>query len=211
MRSVLTIMVAAILGACSPQFADRPDGDPVNASVRDLVVPDGENDVFLTLPANPWKAADPINIAQQVSATWTNPEAAETNERTTFIARIAITTNHVMVTVLDGLGRRALDIDWTENALTVTRADWLPDRIDARRLLADMFVTYWPLDDVKNGLGRGMTIQQTPSGRIIQSDHTQNALITVTRPATDPWQGTATLHNARHGYTLTINSQRMAP
>ena len=74
-----------------------------------------------------------------------------------------------------------------------------------------MFVTYWPLDDVKNGLGRGMTIQQTPSGRIIQSDHTQNALITVTRPATDPWQGTATLHNARHGYTLTINSQRMAP
>ncbi len=211
MRSVLTIMVAAMLGACSPQFADRPDGDPVNASVRDLVVPDGENDVFLTLPANPWKAADPINIAQQVSATWTYPEAAETKERTTFIARIAITTSHVMVTVLDGLGRRALDIDWTENALTVTRADWLPDRIDARRLLADMFVTYWPLDDVKNALGHGMTIQQTPSGRIIQSDHTQNALITVTRPATDPWQGTATLHNARHGYTLTINSQRMAP
>lgn len=211
MRSVLTIMVAAILGACSPQFADRPDGDPVNASVRDLVVPDGENDVFLTLPANPWKAADPINIAQQVSATWTDPAAAETKERTTFIARIAITTNHVMVTVLDGLGRRALDIDWTENALTVTRADWLPDRIDARRLLADMFVTYWPLDDVKNALGPGMTIQQTPSGRIIQSDHTQNALITVTRPATDPWQGTATLHNTRHGYTLTINSQRMAP
>lgn len=211
MRSVLTIMVAAILGACSPQFADRPDGDPVNASVRDLVVPDGENDVFLTLPANPWKAADPINIAQQVSATWTDPEAAETKERTTFIARIAITTSHVMVTVLDGLGRRALDIDWTESALNVTRADWLPDRIDARRLLADMFVTYWPLDDVKNALGYGMTIQQTPSGRIIHSDHTQNALITVTRPATDPWQGTATLHNACHGYTLTINSQRMAP
>ena len=134
MRSVLTIMVAAILGACSPQFADRPDGDPVNASVRDLVVPDGENDVFLTLPANPWKAADPINIAQQVSATWTDPEAAETKERTTFIARIAITTNHVMVAVLDGLGRRALDIDWMDNALNVTRADWLPDRIDARRL-----------------------------------------------------------------------------
>ena len=211
MRSVLTIMVAAMLGACSPQFADRPDGDPVNASVRDLVVPDGENDVFLTLPANPWKAAEPINIAQQVSATWTDPAAAEIRERTTFIARIAITTNHVMVTVLDGLGRRALDIDWTENALNVTRADWLPDRIDARRLLADMFVTYWPLDDVKNALGRGMTIKQTPSGRIIHSDHTQNALITVTRPATDPWQGTATLHNARHGYTLTINSQRMAP
>ncbi len=211
MRSVLTLVTAVMLGACSTQISQDPNSKLQRGHAYNVIVLDQRNGVYLTLPTKPWQENAVINVTQQVTAKWKAPNVQSGQDRATFIARISIHPGHVKIAVIDDLGRRALDIDWTENMLDISATDWVSGMVDGRRLLADMIMTYWPVGVVRNALGTGLSISQTGRERVIRKQGNGAVFMSITRPQEDPWQGAATLQNAELGYELGINSMRMMP
>ncbi|WP_336083934.1 DUF3261 domain-containing protein [Thalassospira sp. CH_XMU1448-2] len=211
MRSVLTLLTAVMLGACSTQIPTSSTSEMARTSAYNMIMLDQVSGATLTLPDQPWLEDTVINVIQQVSAKWKNPTPQSGQDRATFIARIAINADRVKITVLDDLGRRALDIDWTENALDITTADWVSGMVDGRRLLADMVMTYWPVDVVRSALGTDLSISETGNKRMIKTQNDGDIFMQINRPDGDPWQGQATLRNLALGYDLAINSRRMTP
>lgn len=211
MRSVLTLLTAVMLGACSTQISTTSTSEMARTSAYNVIMLDQVSGATLTLPDQPWLEDTVINVTQQVSAKWKNPTPQSGQDRATFIARIAINADRVKITVLDDLGRRALDIDWTENALDITTADWVSGMVDGRRLLADMVMTYWPVDVVRSALGTDLSISETGNKRMIKTQKDGDIFMQINRPDGDPWQGQATLRNLALGYDLAINSRRMTP
>jgi hypothetical protein len=211
MRSVLTLLTAVMLGACSMQLSTVSSLETAKRDAYNVIVLDQENGMSLTLPANPWQESTVIDVTQQVKAKWNDPQAQSGQGHATFIARIAIDPGHVKIAVIDDLGRRALDIDWTENALDITTADWVSGMVDGRRLLADMVMTYWPLGVVQVALAPGLSIAEARGERVIRKQGNDMVFMRITRPEQDPWQGIAIVHNTSLDYELGINSKRMMP
>jgi len=83
--------------------------------------------------------------------------------------------------------------------------------VDGRRLLADMIMTYWPVDVVRSALGTDLSISETGNKRMIKTQNDGDIFMQINRPDGDPWQGQATLRNLALGYDLAINSRRMTP
>ncbi|MFC4233706.1 DUF3261 domain-containing protein [Thalassospira xianhensis] len=158
-----------------------------------------------TLPEQPWTDDDAIDVTQQVTAGWKNGSSTETG---TFQARLSLERDHVRIVMIDDLGRRAIDIDWTTDALSVQTADWLPATLDAKRMLADIIMVYWPLDVVRDALPGNMSIRETMGERMLRMDDSGRAYARIERPIRDVWQGVAKLRNERFGYAITIRSQR---
>ncbi|MBO9509246.1 DUF3261 domain-containing protein [Thalassospira sp. A3_1] len=160
-----------------------------------------------TLPEQPWADDDTIDVTQQVTASWKNTSSNET-ETGTFQARLSLEHDHVRIVMIDDLGRRAIDIDWSTDALSVQTADWLPKTLDAGRMLADIVMVYWPLDVVRDALPGNMSIRETMGERMLRMDDNGRAYARIERPIRDVWQGVANLRNERFGYVITIRSQR---
>ncbi|WP_339859515.1 DUF3261 domain-containing protein [Thalassospira alkalitolerans] len=158
-----------------------------------------------TLPDEPWDSDETIDVTQQVRANW--KDGTETGQGI-FQARITIERDHARIIMLDDLGRRAIDIDWTVDALSVQSADWLPASLDAKRLLADIIMVYWPKDVLEGSLPDNMSVNQTMGERIIRLNNNGRAYARIERPVRDVWHGVATLRNEQFGYVITINSKR---
>ncbi|MDP2698557.1 DUF3261 domain-containing protein [Thalassospira sp.] len=211
MRTViLTILLSLGLAACgTPADLSRlsmPDlSMPAlfSGGVKQTVMLD-DNAEF-TLPGNPWAGDDNLDISQQIQARWAK------DEQGTFQARIALAPGAVKIVMIDDLGRRAIDIDWDADALTIQTADWLPETFDARRLLADIVMVYWPLDALKKALPGSMSVTEILEQRVIRINATGRIYARIDRPSRDIWQGVASLRNERFGYDIAIRSQRMDP
>jgi hypothetical protein len=158
-----------------------------------------------TLPAAPWDEDETIDVAQQVEATWNNQTQSGT---TTFQGRINIQPDHARIIMIDDLGRRAVEIDWTAQEIIIQKANWLPQGFDAKRLLADIVMTYWPLDIVENSLPDNMSVRDGLGERTIRLDDTGRKYATIERPIRDVWQGQTTLENHHFKYRIKINSIR---
>src|SRR5690606_18298349 len=116
-------------------------------------------------------------------------------ETGTFQARISLERDHARIVMIDDLGRRAIDIDWTTDALSVQTADWLPETLDAKRMLADIVMVYWPLDVVRDALPGDLSIRETMGERTLRIDSNGRFYARIERPVRDIWQGFAKIRN----------------
>lgn len=210
-KTLVAGMLATGLSAC--ETMNMPDLTMPDFSMPDVFTSTPAQTVMLdegyafTLPEQPWTDDDAIDVTQQVTASWKNTSSNET-ETGTFQARLSLERDHVRIVMIDDLGRRAIDIDWTTDALSVQTADWLPATLDARRMLADIIIVYWPLDVVRDALPGSMSIRETMGERMLRMDDSGRAYARIERPIRDVWQGVANLRNERFGYAITIRSQR---
>ncbi|WP_417823049.1 DUF3261 domain-containing protein [Thalassospira lucentensis] len=168
-----------------------------------------DKDISITLPENPWDAENGVTATQQVTARWANP--AGDQDSATFLAQISAKTGTVKIAVIDDLGRRAITIDWTTDALQITTADWVPDALNPERLLADIVMTYWPTDVVGDAIEDSMLVEETMGQRTIRINKNGRVFAVIDKPIRDPWQGVATVRNQKLGYVLSIRSQRVGP
>lgn len=215
MRSILIpIMLALSVTACSMDSSGLSVSNPFATSPSQKIVLDPVSGNSITLPRNPWNDDQTLEATQQVTAEWqparTNNGAPNTDRTSaTFLARISAHKGTVKIVVIDDLGRRALTIDWTPDALTIVKADWVPDALDPTRLLADMVMTYWPADVVRDAVSDGMVVEDTMGQRTLRTKKDGFVFAVIERPIRDPWQGLATVRNQKLGYGLTIKSQRL--
>ncbi len=210
-KTLVAGMLATGLSAC--ETMNMPDLTMPDFSMPDVFTSTPAQTVMLdegyefTLPEQPWADDDAIDVTQQVTASWKNADSNET-ETGTFQARLSLERDHVRIVMIDDLGRRAIDIDWSTDALSVQTADWLPATLDARRMLADIVMVYWPLDVVRDALPGNMSIRETMGERMLRMDDSGRAYARIERPIRDVWQGVANLRNERFGYAITIRAQR---
>ncbi|WP_286792508.1 DUF3261 domain-containing protein [Thalassospira sp. UBA4513] len=158
-----------------------------------------------TLPAAPWDEDETIDVTQQVEATWNNQAQSGT---ATFQGRINIQPDRARIVLIDDLGRRAVEIDWTAEEIIIQNANWLPQEFDTKRLLADIVMTYWPLDAVEDALPDNMSVHEGFGERTIRLDDTGRKYATIEHPIKDVWQGQAILKNQQFNYRIKINSIR---
>ncbi|AUG53601.1 DUF3261 domain-containing protein [Thalassospira marina] len=180
----------------------------LNAADPDHIVAlNGDNNALFVLPEIPWPLdANRVDVMQKVYATWQNGRSAD------FQARIGLEPGHVRIVMLDQMGRRAMQVNWSRTELTFQRADWMPAGFDPARMLADIMMVYWPTEMVRDALPANMMLVSNPDNReiaIIDEDGKSTPYSTVTYPAKDRWVGSASLDNLRDGYQLEINSSRI--
>jgi hypothetical protein len=134
------------------------------------------------------------------------------DETFVFETRISVTPSQMLVVGTDMLGRRAMTIEWTGNAMKVEVAPWVPPELRARNVIADIMLLYWPENAVRAGLTPAVAMQVPhPEQRVIAVDgHEMIRMDRVGGPARG-WSGRWTFDNLGWGYKLDIQSVEAAP
>lgn len=153
------------------------------------------------LPNHPWRGA-----AMQATHVVTVARGENTQM---FQSRLSLKKGHVVVVLLDGLGRRGATITWTDDGVRMKRADWFPENITADQLLSDLVLVYWPEADVRSTLASGISLKQSQSGRALWSG--AGMVANVKWPDGDRWNGESKLVNVILDYQMTIQSIRETP
>lgn len=205
------ILKAAVIFACMMGLSACETMNLPEVSLSDVFSYNEGHKVVLadglefTLPDVPWEKDETIDVVQQVEASWDTQTEAGT---ATFQGRINIQPDHAQIVMIDDIGRRAIEIDWTSKEIIIQKANWLPQGVDAKRLLADIVMTYWPLDTVEDALPEHMSVRDGLGERTIRLDDTGRKYAAIERPIRDVWQGQATLENRLFKYRIKINSIR---
>jgi hypothetical protein len=127
-------------------------------------------------------------------------------------------TMNCVVTVQDGtmtvvglsaVGVRLFTIRYDGQSTRVDHSLPLPAQLTPERLLADLQLVHWPLYILQRPLREaGWEISEpAPGTRRLRRDGRVIAEVHYT--GADPWQGRSWLVNLEHGYTLSIESERM--
>ena len=156
-----------------------------------------------------------VEAAQLVTARYQN-------ETFVFETRISVTPARLLIVGTDMMGRRAMTIEWAGDTLKVEAAPWVPARLSASNVIADIMLLHWPENAVRAGLmpkglnGAGATprvsIDETkPGHRVITVDGRD--MISIDRIAGAPgsWNGRWTYRNDGWDYGLDIQSTETAP
>lgn len=182
MRVLFVLMSLLLLGACG---SSRTGVEPV-------VVAPG---VTLTLP-RPGDLGRKVEVVQMVAA-------RHGGEIVMFDGRLSVEPGRVLLVCSDAMGRRAMTVTWTDGALEVERAAWLPESLRPENILADIVLLYWPKAIVQSAL-RGAELTEDATGRKLGD------VIAVSWQG-DPLSGTANLRNIAWDYELDVQSIVVGP
>ncbi|MBP7063119.1 DUF3261 domain-containing protein [Ferrovibrio sp.] len=127
-----------------------------------------------------------------------------------FESHIQIVDNRFILLIVDTLGRRALQLDWTGMDVIAQPAAWLPDILRPGSMLADIVALHWPEASLRRALAAsGAALIDLPgqrqvilAGRVIAEARYDFA------PA-QRWTGTAQYANQAWGYSLRIESKEI--
>lgn len=150
------------------------------------------------LPTQPW-SGDSLAATHLVNVT-------RDDEQIQFQARLSLREDRVLVVLLDSLGRRGATIRWSADGVTMERADWLPVNLEAKTLLQDLVLVYWPAQIVRDALPEDQYLLEMDRARNITS--ADGPIYRINRPTGDVWVGTSRLENLILGYQMTIQSVR---
>jgi len=101
-------------------------------------------------------------------------------------------------------GPPALSIHWTEAGMEIKRETAIPVALDARRILADVFLTYWPVAIIQEHLSDAAQIAQVGRRRLVRS--TARTIVDISFEGTED-RKKIVLHNLAQGYRLAIVSR----
>lgn len=85
----------------------------------------------------------------------------------------------------------------------------MPAQIDARRMVSDLMLIYWPLTAVEAALPQGQRVEQQGRSRWLRGK--DRVLARVDCDAVDRWATRCVLHDEVRSYVLSIDSKRDAP
>jgi hypothetical protein len=103
------------------------------------------------------------------------------------------------------LNQRVLTLEWDGQNLHQSASPLLPAVVDARHVLRDIQLVYWPADAVRAALPSGWSLIEQGSTRQLL----QNGLpaVLIHYAGAPRWSGTTQLDNRLEGYRLVIESQ----
>lgn len=180
-------LLLPLLAACA--------APPVNSNAPVPVAPG----VALSLPT-PAELGRSVDAVQLVTA-------RHGSEVFTFEGRLSVTADAVILVGSDAMGRRAMTLRWSGQALEAERAAWLPSDLRPENILADIMLLYWPEPALRRHL-HGGAVSVTSDGHLIRRDGTD---VVEVHHQGDPWSGVARLANLAWGYEIEVRSQEIAP
>ncbi len=107
--------------------------------------------------------------------------------------------------LLHQAGQSALRLHWDGQVLTESRADWLPDELNAARVLSDLQLVHWPLAAIQSQLPAGWRVTEGNGNRLLRAG--DELVARVDYPQTHRQR----LTQYRYGYVLEIASVEVAP
>jgi uncharacterized protein DUF3261 len=129
----------------------------------------------------------------------------------TFVLEVnlSVTPERVTLVGLDGMGRRAITITWTDQAVTAETAPWVPESLRPGSMLADIILIYWPEAAVRRALPAGGELIQEARGRTIRIDGNDVLRVDYGWSAGARWNGTLRYSNLAWGYEIEVQSSEM--
>lgn len=190
------LVMALVLAAAASCASWRGDGSIERAALAPGLV--------MTLPR-------PVGLERSVRASQL-VTLRRGDQAFTFQGHIEAGPARFTLVGLDMLGRRAMTIRWTDDALSAEAAPWLPDGFDVRNMLADIVVIYWPEAVVRQTLrDAGGVLDVGPHRRVVTFDDREVVRIDYTPSAAAPWSGKTHYVNSAWGYAVEIQSVEAAP
>lgn len=129
-----------------------------------------------------------------------------------FEALLSIQPTEVSLVAVDPIGRRALTMNWDGTRLVVEKADFLPEKLRADWLLADMIAIYWPAPVVQRALqATDPKVEDRGHGRIVSADGTELLKADYAWTGKTGLVGTMKYANLSWGYTVSVKSLEVKP
>ncbi|MGB8600655.1 MAG: DUF3261 domain-containing protein [Rhizomicrobium sp.] len=144
-----------------------------------------------------------IEVVQSVVASYGSQSIA-------IEGRIDAGPDHFTMVCSDGLGRRAVTVQWTSSGVSYETAPWVPKQLRPQNMLADLVMIYWPQDALTKAMPDA-TITTTPTSRSIAIGGKDIANVDYAPQAGDVWFGKTTYHDPLWHYTLSIESAALEP
>ncbi len=132
------------------------------------------------------------------------------NQSYTFQARISISKTELHLLAIDTFGRRAMEINWGQNGLRTSRADWLPETVLSEDVLKHIMLVYWPTRDVTSQLLSNYAIMDDKKHqRRVVSNGKDIITITYASNRENAWSETTIFEDQRLKQQLTIQSSEI--
>ena len=184
MRKSVLVLVLLLASCATPPPAQGP-----------VEVAPGVS-VFLPPPASLGRSIEAVQLVT----------ARHGKDSFTFEAHLSVTPERVLLAGTDGFGQRVMEVRWTGQTLTVSKAAWIPETLRPENILADVTLIYWPDAVVRSQLS-GAEIGFGGGRRIGRGGTTLIAI----GFAGDPWNGTAHLANLAWDYEIDVQSSVVTP
>lgn len=124
-----------------------------------------------------------------------------------FSLRSVVTVDAQQLTVigLSSMGLRAFTLKYDGHNLSEQRAPQVPDSLQARQLLNDLQLAFWPLPALQQAwqAAGGEVTEPYPGTRRLKR---ANTLLAEVHYAADPWNGRVWLRHFDYPYSLYIES-----
>jgi Protein of unknown function (DUF3261) len=133
--------------------------------------------------------------------------AAYGRESVTLQSALTVNATELSLVGLTATGQRAFTVRYDGKALDVQRAFFVPNNIDPQRVLADVQLALWPLDELQPAWRRaGFEVSEPLAGmrRVMRGDR---LVAEVHYASDDPWSGRFWLVNFELDYSIAIENE----
>ncbi len=129
-----------------------------------------------------------------------------------FQSQIKAADGKVVVVMVDPLGRRALEIEWSADGIAIDAAPWLPEQVRPLNVLADIVIAHWPAEAVRAGLAEtGARLRVAGNAREIAMADDLLMQVEYGEDFQPPWHGSLVVRNFALDYSLKIISTPTGP
>jgi len=194
----LVFFVLLITSGCTSLQPEKIPPEKAPASSTKILI--NKNLNFLLLPA--FAIKKPLSLTQTVQIKYADKQYD-------FIAQIEIADHSFKMVGLTNMGIKLFSIISTENYYDFKKSPLLGDEINLTYLLADLQLTYWPLNQLNKQLQLNNALIETRSQqRLIL--HRDKPIIDIQFSNTDHWNTNITFTHLQRNYSVTINTLEMA-
>ncbi len=127
-----------------------------------------------------------------------------------FEGHISITPQRVLIVALDGMGRKALTIDWTTEGISYEAAPFVPRELHPENILADIVLLYWPVDSLHFS-DPAAKLVTAKNRRTLMQGNTKILDAIYTPAKKDVWTGNLHYDHLIWDYSMDIQSLENAP
>lgn len=196
MRAFLLVVLSVLAVSCAPV-----DREAQRAAGGVVAVAPG---ITMTLP-RPADLGRRMDVVQMVVGRYGD-------QSMTFESRLSVTPERVLLVSTDGVGRRAMTVEWSEKGIQADVAPWVPRQLRPANVLADLAFLYWPEAALRAALaGSPVTLTVTTNRRALYRDGQEIMRAEHTPGRLAAWPSSSHYLNLAWGYELTIKSAEVTP
>lgn len=158
-------------------------------------------------PAQPFALLPAASLGESLSAQQHLSGEARTR-RFSGLVQLEIRPDHLAMAAVTATGQRLFELRLDEHGLDSEAAAWLPEDLQAERVLREFQLVFWPLSALQAALQPGWQIDEPTDGpsRRRQLRHNGALMIDIRYEAADAWSAPVHLDNPQDGYRYSIRS-----